>query len=160
MKYRFRLPLSCKTLNYSSSSSCRGRAVQNTVVECRVWVQVPLETYIFNLNFRSLSGPNSTAEPMQMKSNMTIHLQLSLCQTQNTINHTRPCTYSRSIRCVPRAPVCEVQSRLYMFAYCLNPYKTMHFTRFSHPRNATYNLNRLNRLKCIVFCGFNQQADR
>ena len=38
----------------------------------------------------------------------------------------------------------------------LNPYKTMHFTRFSHRRNATYNLNRLNRVKCIVFCGFKQ----
>ena len=39
---------------------------------------------------------------------------------------------------VPRAPVCEVSSRLYLFAYCLNPYKTMHFTRFHHCRNATY----------------------
>ena len=34
--------------------------------------------------------------------------------------------------------------------------KTMHFTRLSLHRNATYNLNRLNRVKCIVFCGFNQ----
>ena len=31
---------------------------------------------------------------------------------------------------------------------CLNPYKTMHFTRFSHRRNATYNFNSLNRVKC------------
>ena len=58
--------------------------------------------------------------------------------------------------CVPRAPVREVWSRLYLLAYCLNPYKTMHFIRFSHRRNATFNLNRLNRVKCIVFCGFKQ----
>ena len=60
------------------------------------------------------------------------------------------------LHCVPRVPVCEVYSRLYLFAYCLNPYKTMHFTRFSHRRNATYNLNRLKRVKRIVFCGFKQ----
>ena len=57
---------------------------------------------------------------------------------------------------VQRAPVCEVSSRLYLFVYCLNPYNTMHFTRFRHRSNATYKLNWLNRVKCIVFCGFKQ----
>ena len=33
----------------------------------------------------------------------------------------------------------------------------MHFTRFSHRRNVTYNLNRLNRVKIhMAFCGFKQ----
>ena len=43
--------------------------------------------------------------------------------------------------CVPRAPVREVLSRVYLFAHCLNPYNTMHFTRFSHRHNATYQLS-------------------
>ena len=54
--------------------------------------------------------------------------------------------------CVPRAPVCEVLSRLYLFAYCLDPYNTMHFTRFRHCRNATFKLSWQNRVKCSV-CG-------
>ena len=33
---------------------------------------------------------------------------------------------------VPRAPVCEVSSHPYLFAYCLNIYHTMHFVRFRH----------------------------
>ena len=45
------------------------------------------------------------------------------------------------IHCVPRAPVREVSSRLFLFACCLNPYNTMHFTRFRHRRNATFYLN-------------------
>ena len=57
---------------------------------------------------------------------------------------------------VPRAPVREVSSRVYLSTYCLNRYNTMHFTRFRHRRNATYKLNWLNRVKCIVFCGFKQ----
>ena len=38
------------------------------------------------------------------------------------------------IHCVPRAPFCEVSSRVYLSAYCLNPQNTMHFTRFSQFR--------------------------
>ena len=33
---------------------------------------------------------------------------------------------------VPRAPVCAVSSRVYLFAYCLDPYDTMHITRSRH----------------------------
>ena len=52
--------------------------------------------------------------------------------------------------CVPRAPVCEVSLRPYLFTYCLNTYNTMHFTKFRHGRNATFKLSRRNRVKCIV----------
>ena len=31
----------------------------------------------------------------------------------------------------------------------------MHFTRFSHRRNATYNLNRLNRVNALCFVDLN-----
>ena len=41
------------------------------------------------------------------------------------------------VHCVQRAPVCEVSSRPYLFAYCLNTYKTIHYVRFRHCRNAT-----------------------
>ena len=37
---------------------------------------------------------------------------------------------SSDANCVSWAPVDEVSSRVYLFAYCLNPYKTMNFTRF------------------------------
>ena len=45
------------------------------------------------------------------------------------------------IHCVPRAPVCEVSSRPYLFTYCLNIYYTMQIVRFRHCRNATYKLS-------------------
>ena len=56
------------------------------------------------------------------------------------------------LHCVPRAPVCEVSSRPYLFAYCLNIYRyhTMHFVRFRHCRNATFKLSGRNRTWCIV----------
>ena len=44
------------------------------------------------------------------------------------------------VHCVQRAPVCEVSSCLYLFPYCLNPYNTMHFTKFRHCRNCTLGL--------------------
>ena len=37
-----------------------------------------------------------------------------------------------NIHCVPRALVRKVSSRFYLFTYCFNTYKTMHFTRFRH----------------------------
>ena len=46
-----------------------------------------------------------------------------------------------SRHCVPRAPVYEVSSRIHLFAYCLHPYKTMHFTQFRRCRNAVYKLS-------------------
>ena len=57
---------------------------------------------------------------------------------------------------VQRAPVCAVLSGLFLFAYCLNPYKTMHFTQFCQlSLNAT--LRQLpNRIKCIVLYVLNQ----
>ena len=53
--------------------------------------------------------------------------------------------------CVPRAPVCEVWSRPYLFAYCLNTYKTMHCAQF-RPLNLNAALRQgRNRTKCIVW---------
>ena len=50
--------------------------------------------------------------------------------------------------CVPRAPVCEVWSRPYLFAYCLNTYKTMHYVRF-RPLNLNVALRQWrNRTEC------------
>ena len=49
--------------------------------------------------------------------------------------------YHAELHCVLRAQVREVSWRLCLFAYCLNPFNTMHFTRFRHRRNATYKLN-------------------
>ena len=34
--------------------------------------------------------------------------------------------------CVQRVSVCAVLSHVYLFAYCLNPNNTRHFTRFRH----------------------------
>ena len=61
------------------------------------------------------------------------------------------------LHCVPKAPVCEVSSRLYLLAYCLNPYNTMHFTRFRHRRNATNKLNWLNRVNALCFVDLNNR---
>ena len=55
--------------------------------------------------------------------------------------------------CVPRAQVCKVSLRLYLFAYCLNIYHTMHFTMFTQfrqCRNAAFKLSWRNWVKCIV----------
>ena len=63
---------------------------------------------------------------------------LTLCQRWDTV----------LTHCVPRAQVCEVSSRPYLFAYCLNIYHTMHFVRFCHCRkcrNATFKLSGRNR---------------
>ena len=53
--------------------------------------------------------------------------------------------------CVPRTPLCEVSTGLYLFAYCLNPQNTMHFTKFRPCRNATHKLSLRNWVKRIVF---------
>ena len=52
--------------------------------------------------------------------------------------------------CVPRAQVCEVWPRPYLFAYCLNIYHTMHFIRFRPCCNAVFKLSGRNWVKCIV----------
>ena len=63
---------------------------------------------------------------------------------------------SRHTHCVPRAPVREVQSRVNLSAYCLNPQNTMHFTRFSLFKLYDALRQWLNRVKCIVLYGFKQ----
>ena len=66
--------------------------------------------------------------------------------------------YQRSLyHCVPRAPVCEVQSRPYLFAYCLNIYHTMHFVQFCPCRNAAFKLRGRNWAQCIVYTYFNNR---
>ena len=57
-------------------------------------------------------------------------------------------TSKNNVQCVQRAPVCEVSSRPYLFAYCLNAYKTMHYVRF---RPLNLNVALRNRTKCIVW---------
>ena len=54
------------------------------------------------------------------------------------------------IHCVPRAQVCEVSSRPYLFAFCLNIYHTMHFTRFRHCRNATFKRTKPDIMHCFI----------
>ena len=56
-----------------------------------------------------------------------------------------------SSHCVPRAPECEVSSRPYLFAYCLNTYKTMHYARF-RPLNLNVALRQCRNRK-ISLCG-------
>ena len=48
------IPISYKTLKHIPSLSCRGRAVKIAdlpTMECRVWVRIPLETYLFDFEF-------------------------------------------------------------------------------------------------------------
>ena len=52
---------------------------------------------------------------------------------------------------VSQEPQCARFRRVFTFSpIVLNPYNTMHFTRFCHRRNATYKFYWLNRVKCIV----------
>ena len=65
------IQLSWKTLNHRWSSSRRGRAVLSAdlpVVECRAWVQIPLETYFhFEFSLPSRSEQLSEANTNEIK---------------------------------------------------------------------------------------------
>ena len=52
--------------------------------------------------------------------------------------------------CAPRAPVREVSSRVYLFAYGLNPHNTMHFTQFRQLSLYVVLRQWWNRVNCIV----------
>ena len=56
-----------------------------------------------------------------------------VCQipVQNTISQSDECMH---FHCVQRAPVCEVSSRPYLFAYCLNIYHTLFYTYLNNRR--------------------------
>ena len=43
-------------------------------MEYMQWVRIPLETYIFILNFSIPACSEQLSDPMQMQSSMTIHL--------------------------------------------------------------------------------------
>ena len=61
---------------------------------------------------------------------------------------------SSGVHCVPRAPVYEVSSHPYQFAYCLNIYQTMYFVQFRPCCNAVFKLRGRNWVKCIVLYVF------
>ena len=78
----------------------RGRAVKSAdlpYMECWAWVRYPLETYIFRLNFCSLSVPNSSADSMQMKLSMIIHLWLLLYKPQIRLIIQGLCVYIAAV---------------------------------------------------------------
>ena len=68
-------PVRYKSTNYHQGIVAeRSKALINRSGRGMAWVQIPLETYIFILNFSIPAYiPNSSLNPMQMKSSMTIH---------------------------------------------------------------------------------------